>query len=107
MYIRLVIFIVLVGQVGRQPVEAILALQILRLKYCTFVKIIICIMLYYSWNFENKYSVCLSYLFGHVYSGSQPNRLEPVLEPQAVYVCLSYLFGHVYSGSQPYRLEPV
>ena len=51
--------------------------------------------------------VCLSYLFGHVYSGSQPNRLEPVLEPQAVYVCLSYLFGHVYSGSHPYRLEPV
>ena len=28
-------------------------------KYCKSVKII-CIILYYLWNFENKYSVCLS-----------------------------------------------
>ena len=39
-----------------------LPVKISAYKYCKSVKKNICIILYYLWNFENKYYVCLSIL---------------------------------------------
>ena len=59
-------------------------------KYCKSVKII-CIILYYLWNFENKYSVCLSvcdiaHLDYHDNTNLQTNHTYPVHNVDLNYV---------------------